>query len=178
MAKKSKTISVIKVGIVGAGRVGGSIAAMLLFHPKVKFLVLNDIDIPKCLAEREDLQHAAWLLNQEKTIITGSLSEVGQCDYIFICAGIARTNSSQRLEKLYDENIHTIRSIVDALPRDKVYIVSNPSSALGTNLGVKSVGDALDRVRFNMKAKSGGWILDRKGYTNWGIASEAYRVIK
>lgn len=177
MAKKTKTIPVIKCGIVGVGRVGSTIAAFLLFNPKVKFIVLNDIDIPKCLAEREDLEHASWILNQEKTIITGSLSEISECDYIFVCAGYARTNSCQKLEKLYDENIGIISNIVDVLPRERVYIVTNPSSAIAINLGVKSLGDALDRVRFNMKAKSGGWILDRKGYTNWGIASEAYRVI-
>jgi malate/lactate dehydrogenase len=178
MAKKSTTIPMIKVGIVGAGRVGGSIAVMLLFHPKVKFLVLNDIDIPKCLAEREDLEHASWILGQEKSIITGTLSEIAECDYIFVCAGYARTNSAYKLTRLYDENFPIIGSIVSVLPRDRVYIVTNPSAEIATNLGVKSLGDALDRIRFNMKAKSGGWILDRKGYTNWGIASEAYRVIK
>lgn len=178
MEKKGKTKSMKKVGIVGVGRVGSAIASMMLFHPKVETIVLNDIDIPRCLAEKEDLVHAMWILGQQKMIITGSLDEVGQCDYIFICAGKSRENSSQRLSSLYKWNIEIVTKIVASLPLEKVYIVTNPSVEIAVNLGVNSIGSALDRVRKNMGGMSGGWILDRKGYTNWGVASEAYKTVK
>jgi malate/lactate dehydrogenase len=178
MEKKDKAKSMIRVGIVGTGRVGSAIAAFLLFHPKVKFIVVNDIDMPKCLGEKEDLEHASWIIGGEKKIIPGTIDEIAECNYIFVCAGIARENSSQSMESLYKWNIDVVSQIVERLPKERVYIVTNPSDAIGINLGVKYIGAALDRVRNRMKGKSGGWILDRKGYTNWGIASEAYKTVK
>jgi malate/lactate dehydrogenase len=165
----------MKVGIIGMGRVGSSIAAFLMFHPKVNEIYINDINVPKCQAEYEDLMKSAAILNYKvkiKVILDSSFYEFQECDYLFICAGYPRLNSKESMKKLYEKNLGIIDDIVSRLPPafanpefgKRVYIATNPWEMFA--------------LIFKVKAHSGPWILDRKGYTNWGIAAEAYKVIE
>lgn len=171
----------MKIGIIGLGRVGSSIAYAMLFHPKVDGLVLIDVDANKLDGELADLLDAKSILSPVNfTISRNDRNELSGCEYIFIAAGFARKDSSISMDKLMIDNALVIDGIFGQhlLDKSKVYIVSNPYNRLSAYFGTKSCGQVLDAVREYRKSPPGEWILDRKGYTNWGIASECFKVIK
>ena len=171
-------IYMIKVGIVGVGRVGSSLAFAMLFHPKVSDIYLSDTNKIALGGEVEDLKQAAVILSKRKKIHQSSCLRMRDCDYIFIAAGKARFSSDCSMKELFKENYDLIRSITKRFTKENIYIITNPSDRLGKALALKWLGKKLDDTRKKTNGKSGPWILDHKGYTNWGIASEAYKVIK
>ena len=179
----------MKVGIIGMGRVGSSIAAYLMFHPKVNEIYINDINIDRCQAEYEDLRQSAALLDYKvkiKVITDETFEEFQECQYLFIAAGHPRLNSRESMKHLYDKNYSIINSILNKMPHTffnaefprKIYIATNPWEMFSIAFKIRPLGPKLDDIRVKLKARCGPWILDRKGYTNWGIAAEAYKVIE
>jgi malate/lactate dehydrogenase len=190
----------LKIGIIGTGRVGGAIAYAMLFHPKVAEIWLHDIDLKRLMGEQEDLQQAAMFINPVKRIIrTPDLRSFMSTEYkyIFICTGFARQNSLEKMSGLYQKNVKIVAGIIGKITdvaahaeeqgrlkgavddiKSRIYVVTNPSDEIAKTLGTRYLGGALDRMRHNTNSHDGPWILDRKGYTNWGIAGEAFRTVK
>lgn len=166
-----------KVGVIGIGKVGSALAFSLLFHPKVTEIHLVDELERKLRGEYEDLDTANLLLKANKHIQISNLISIQECDIIFVAAGQARQNSQVSDEELFQINIATVTALIRNLDWNKVYIITNPSKMLGEKLGVKYLGDDLDMCRETYNKRSGKWVLDQKGFTNWGIAAEAYKVI-
>lgn len=168
----------MNIAIIGTGKVGSSLAFAFLFHNKIKTILLNDIIKKKAIGEAEDLTHAVAILHKKIKIKTATMKEIKKADKIFICVGRARTSGKQKMKILLKTNIPLIKRILRGLDRNKTYILTNPVHTMGCIFKTKTLGSVLDHVRYVTKGRNGGWIVDRKGYTNWGIAAEAYKVIK
>src|SRR3990167_1102803 len=174
----------MKVGIIGCGKVGSAVAFSLLSH--VDDIYLYDINRHLLQGELWDLRHASALLNGA-TVHFGPYRVIGRvkCDVVVICAGKPRTSSKDSMDSLVNYNWPIIKHIGEQLRayhfKGKIMVVTNPPDklipALNGSPGIP-VGDVLDNARSNTriwKSKrrvGGGYILDHKGYTNWGIAAE------
>jgi hypothetical protein len=64
------------------------------------------------------------------------------------------------------------------LPKEKCLIVTNPSEMLGKFFHCRYLGNRLDEIRNEFGLMNGLEILSLKGYTNWGIAAEAWKAIE
>ncbi len=168
----------MKIAIIGIGKVGSSVAFALLFHPKVKEILINDIDENKLAGEVEDLKQAANIMKKKIIISASTINYMDKSDYIFICLGKARHSSKESTDALFDNNFPLVRKAIFGLPKDKVYILTNPTERIAEVLGVKYCGKIMDKVRKQTKAMTGGQIIDRKGNTCFGIASEAWRIVR
>lgn len=171
----------MKIGIIGVGKVGAALAFGLLFHPKVTDIYLFDEVERKLKGEYEDLEQANLILETRKNVCMCNLSTMRECDFIFISAGIPRQNSSVTDEELLQFNVNTVGYIINFIGmeyKDRMFIITNPADILGEKLNVKFLGDTLDHTREVYNRKSGKWILDQKGFTNWGIVAEAYKVVQ
>jgi L-lactate dehydrogenase len=169
----------VKVAIIGMGRVGSALAFSLFFHPFVDEIHITDIDINKLQGELTDLHQASRMLVCDKSITClPHILDMDKFDYIFICAGVARRDSTVTDEELLSINLPIVSKLIQNMPKDKVYIITNPAAKLGELLGVKYCGDKLDKFRETHHLNNGKWILDKKGFTNWGIVGEAWNVIQ
>ncbi|KKL99934.1 hypothetical protein LCGC14_1809470 [marine sediment metagenome] len=168
----------MKIGIIGVGNVGVSIAYTMFFKKGITEIRLNDINKDKALGEAEDLRQAAGIMRSSIIINAVRKKYLIHCDYIFICCGKARQSSSEEMNGLYKDNARLLKKVIKDLPRDKIYIITNPVERLAKLFKVKYLGKILDETRYLMKAKDGGWIVDKKGNTRWGVAMEAWRVVK
>jgi malate/lactate dehydrogenase len=167
----------VSVAIIGTGHVGSSLAFSLIFHPKVENVFLVDNDAEKMQGEIDDLNAASWLLVNGEMFYEWKNQEA---DFIFICAGFARgiINSVHESDSsLFEANKPVIGRILKKLPKEKCWIITNPSKMLGECFGVKYLGEKLDEVRQENGLMSGLEILDLKGFTNWGIAAEAWKAV-
>lgn len=167
----------MKIGIIGAGRVGSLLAFTLMFIPQVKEIWIYDNDEDRLEGEAVDLCHARSVLpgnGWPKMIKAKSLVELrDNTKKKIICAGFARQNRESDVE-LYRKNKDIIDRITKTIGSGH-YIVTNPIEILAEAFGHKPLGIFLERVREETDGKTGEYILQRKGYTCYGIAAEVYR---
>lgn len=170
-------MGIVNVGIVGVGRVGSAIAFSLIFHSKMDCgnILLNDIDSKRLLGECEDLRQAVDILEKDIIVKTASLNEMRYCQHIIIAAGFHRKDSRMTMDTLYRKNREVVAGIVKKFSKKKVLLITNPASRLGKEFGVRTLETELEDARRDYGGMSGEWILDRKGYTNWGIASVVWK---
>ena len=177
--KKSKNIA-----IIGTGRVGSAVAFALLFSKaKINGIFLDDDNIRKKEGEFRDLGHASILLKKKNIVFRLNNANRSSMDAFIICAGYARSSSKDNMDSLYRKNLSVVQNILDKLnvkERQKVFIVTNPADRLAKFFSISIIpcGSLLDAARYNSDGKDGGYILDRKGYTNWGIAAEVLKRIE
>lgn len=123
-----------RVGIVGVGNVGSSIAYNLAFQDICDEILLKDIreDFTKAVAL--DISQAISSINSKTTIkATCSDEEFKDCDIVVITAGIARKPNMSRDDLLFT-NAKIMNSIVQNVVKynkDSILIiVSNPLDAM------------------------------------------------
>lgn len=167
----------MKIGIIGAGRVGSLLAFTLLFVPKIKEIWVYDKDENRLEGEVVDLCHARSVLpgeNWPKIFKASSLVNLREnTKKRIICAGAARNNVESNRD-LYRKNKKTIDNITRTLGPGQ-YIVTNPIEMFASEFEHKPLGLFLESVREITDGKTGGYILQKKGYTCYGIAAEIYR---
>ena len=120
----------MKVGFIGAGRVGSSAAYTLILLLDLDEVVLVDIAEELARGEALDLTHASYALGKPIRIEGGSdYSLLEGCDLIIVSAGAARKPGMSRLD-LLQKNAEIMRGIAERLRRicgDAVIIaVTNP----------------------------------------------------
>jgi len=120
----------MKLGFIGAGRVGSTSAFTCIQHMDVDEVVLIDIVEDLAIGEAIDLTHAAAALNKYPRIVGGSdYSLLKGCDVVIVTAGLARKPGMSRLD-LATKNAEIIRDIAKKLiqyaPESKVLVVTNP----------------------------------------------------
>ena len=167
----------VSIGIIGVGNVGKSIAFNLLSHPDVDKILINDIDVDRLEGEIEDLTQAAAIMEQKTEVIMSLKEDMLDCDINFVCIGKRRSCSEESTDDLFYDNIADVSRAIKDLRKESVWIVTNPTERLAENLGTHYLGKLMDGIRKLTKAHNGGWIIDRKGHTNWGIAAEAYMLV-
>ncbi len=150
----------VKISVIGAGRVGSTAAFVILERGLCDELVLVDIALERCKGEVLDIQHSlSAMKTQSKIIGTDDYSLTKDSDLIIITAGIPRKPGESRLD-LSKKNIGIMKDIVGNIVRYNsdclLMVVSNPVDVM-TYAAQKSsdfpknrvfgLGTALDSIR-------------------------------
>jgi malate dehydrogenase len=122
----------VKLGFVGAGRVG-STSAFTCLQLDVDEIVLVDIIEDVAIGEAMDLAHAAAALDKYPKIVGGSdYSLLRGSDVIVVAAGLARKPGMSRLD-LATKNAAIIKEVAKNLqnvPESKILVVTNPMDVM------------------------------------------------
>jgi len=135
--------------------------------------------------EFRDLRHSAWFINKDCVIEKGNIMDANRSDYAIICAGKPRKSSMESTDDLFDDNYPVVKAIWEKL-NIKTLILTNPTERLAGTLNKEvfrkpmavPVGGGLDKAREQIDGIKGGYIIDRKGHTNWGVAGEVVEFIR
>jgi malate/lactate dehydrogenase len=155
----------MKISIIGAGKVGSSIAFSILHEIKPNELIINDLVLPLVKAEELDLGHASLSISpQTKIIGTTNIRDVKGSDFIIITAGKSRTYKETRKEllKINKEIIESICSKLSQIaPNTIVFVVTNPSTQMAEVAkqyckNVIAMDNQLDttRLKYNIKLET------------------------
>jgi len=122
----------MKVSIVGAGRVGISVAFSLLHYSIVDEMVIIDVDKNRSSGEALDLMHASGVFKY-CDIYSGEAKDLEASDFVIITAGRAQRPGETRLE-LLEDNVRIIKEIsvdiVTYAPNSLVINITNPVDVL------------------------------------------------
>ncbi|MDR0319586.1 MAG: NAD(P)-binding domain-containing protein [Rickettsiales bacterium] len=113
----------MKIGIVGAGSVGGAIARDLMNTGLVSQIVLFDLEPEKSQAVAEDLTHAS-VFGGDITIQAGQYGNFKGADIVIITAGAKQKPGESRTE-LVERNA---RNMLDIVP--KLMAVVDPNKVI------------------------------------------------
>lgn len=135
----------MKIGVIGMGRVGTSVAVSLLHQGTVRELIVHDIKAESAEGEALDLAHGAAFY-PSALIRVGTVEEMVDCDAVVIAAGRNGRADETRLDLLRD-NARVIGDLARRLAtlRGLLVIVSNPVDVL-TQIAVEESGLAPARV--------------------------------
>ena len=110
-----------------------------------------------------------------------------ECDIAFIFAGmkrtkIADTNAWDTDGMMFDGNLAIVwacrdKCLANGIPKERIYVITNPSDLIAHRLKCNSVGEFLHEFRRANSMKDGHWLLDKKGYTNWGVVAECVDIV-
>lgn len=120
----------MKLGFVGAGRVGSTAAFTCLLNMDVDEIAFVDIVEDLAVGEAMDLSHAAAGIDKFPKIVGGSdYSLLKGSEIIVVTAGLARKPGMTRLD-LATKNAGIIRDvakkIMENAPESKILVVTNP----------------------------------------------------
>ena len=172
----------MKLGFVGAGRIGSVTAFTCLMNLEVEEIALVDIAEDLAVGEAIDLSHAASAIGKYPKIYGGSnYSLLKGSEIVVVSAGFARKPGMTRLD-LATKNAGIIRDvskkIVEASPESKILMVTNPMDLMTyvawkesgkSRNEVFGMGNVLDssrlaRVLHGMNAKfERAWIIGEHG---------------
>ncbi len=186
--------SKFKIGIVGCGRVGSTIAYTLLLDGTATELVLFGRDLDKVTGEKLDLEHGLGVLDFVAIKATNNYDDLKECGVIIITAGVAQKPGETRLD-LFKTNKAILEEIIGQLnrvaPEAVILIVTNPLDALvyaankiTPNAGgrIFGAGTFLDTLRFRyyIGEKIGidpksihAYILGEHGDSSFPVAANA-----
>lgn len=173
----------MKLGFVGAGRVGSTSAFTCLLNLEVEEIVLVDIAEDLAVGEVMDLSHAAAGIDKYPKIVGGSdYSLLKDSEIVVVTAGLARKPGMTRLD-LATKNAGIIKEvakkIVEASPESKILVVTNPMDVMTYIMWKESgkprnevfgMGNLLDSQRLKDRLNAAGaknikraWIIGEHG---------------
>ena len=118
----------MKIAIIGAGRVGSTVAYSLLMKNLASDIIMVDVQQERCEGEVRDLADTLTFC-QTSHITQGSFEDARTAQIIIICAGHAQQPGQTRLE-LFTKNKDIIASIMHNLEplntNALVIMVTNP----------------------------------------------------
>lgn len=121
-----------KIGIVGCGFVGATIAYTLVTSSLISELVLIDIDEKRALGEAMDLNHCLPFISPMQ-IYAGGYHDIADASIVVIAAGANQKDGETRLD-LVHKNAKIISSVVErisAVNKDCILLmVTNPVDIL------------------------------------------------
>ena len=121
-----------KVVIVGAGKVGASLAYTVVLRNLASELVLVDTDRDRARGEALDISHGIAYLRQV-TVRDGDFTDCTDADIVVIAAGIPRRPGQSRLD-LAQNNIAVaqdiVRHIMQHATNPLIIVISNPVDIL------------------------------------------------
>lgn len=136
-----------KIGIIGCGNVGATIAYTLMMRTACSELVLIDVNTEKARGEAMDLNHCLPFLSPMQ-IYSGSYSDLAGAEIVIIAAGVSQKPGETRID-LVHRNADVFRSVITqitAATRDCILlVVSNPVDIL-TYVSLKLSGFDPSRV--------------------------------
>ena len=127
------TRPVTKLGIVGAGSVGTSLAYAAIIRDTAREIAIYDIDAAKAEAEGLDLAHGTQFTGANTVTGGGNVEALAGSDVIVITAGARQQPGQSRLD-LAGTNVKLLEKLMPQLMEqapDAVYIlVTNPADVL------------------------------------------------
>ncbi|WP_442878399.1 L-lactate dehydrogenase [Clostridium sp.] len=148
-----------KIGIIGCGFVGSTIAYTLAVTGLVNEIVIVDLNKEKADGDALDISHGISLV-KPIDIYAGDISDLKDCNIIVLTAGVNRVPSSSRLE-LTRDNVNIFKSLIPEIAsvnEDAIYlVVSNPVDVL-TYVTHKILG------KDHRKVIGSGTVLDSSRY--------------
>lgn len=173
---------IMKIAIIGAGNTGTAIAYTLVVRriPNLKEIAIIDLDQNKQLGEILDLSDA---ISGLKSTVSLS-SDVNGADYVIVTAGKPRHFDHKKQKFINDRDLYHLNRkfaheigdfLVENTPHAKILVVTNPSSTIATiftKKGLHAFPMGLKLDEWRGKFHTGLEILEKKGFTNWGIAIE------
>lgn len=116
-----------KIGIIGIGGVGSSIAISLLQSGAAGELILNDTRTPIAEGEAMDLVHGSSFYPSAR-VRAGEVEEMRDCDAVVVTAGVGRATPGQSRLELLETNARIVRDIGQRLRGGRciVVMVTNP----------------------------------------------------
>ncbi|MCQ2001573.1 L-lactate dehydrogenase [Arthrobacter zhaoxinii] len=127
------TRPVTKLGIVGAGSVGTSLAYAAIIRDTARRIAIYDIDAVRAEAEGLDLAHGTQFTGANTVTGSGNVEDLAGSDVIVITAGARQQPGQSRLD-LAGTNVRILEKLMPQLiaqAPDAVYIlVTNPADVL------------------------------------------------
>jgi L-lactate dehydrogenase len=118
----------MKVSIIGAGRLGATLAYTLTLKDIVREITLIDINKDLSKGEMLDISHGISLTGHTR-VKTADYESVKDADIVVITAGIPRKPGESRLD-LNKKNVHILKQIVGNIIKYNtnciLFVVSNP----------------------------------------------------
>ena len=157
----------LKVGIIGAGKVGCACALAAVVRGSARVIVLVDRTRKRAKAVAADLRYGSPLC-PKTTVVDGDYDDLADTALVMIAAGINEKaggatdrNDPQGRLRLLDKNAEIYREIVPhvvgAAPRAVILVITDPPDPLAdiarTSAGhdrVLSTGTFLDSLRFRV----------------------------
>ena len=152
----------MKIGIVGCGYVGATIAYAVLFRKAATEIVLIDKNKQRAIAEASDISHATPF-SHAISVYAGDYSDLNGAEMVIIAAGVNQKPGETRLQ-LLERNESILRqimpSILENAPDALILMTTNPVDVM-THLAAKMAdelgytgnlvfgsGTTLDTARF------------------------------
>jgi L-lactate dehydrogenase len=135
----------VKIGIVGMGWVGASVAISTLHHGVARELLVSDLRTDLAEGEAMDLSHGASFYPTSR-VRAASVEEMIEADAVVIAAGRGGTSGQSRLDLLAD-NAGIVRDIAARLrgTRALLVVVTNPVDVM-TAVALEASGLPASRV--------------------------------
>lgn len=138
-----------RVGIVGVGNVGSSVAYSLAMSGSCHEVILRANDVDKAKGKALDLSQAAQAARKHTVItVAETLEDVKDCDVVVITAGSPRLPGMSR-DDLLIKNAKIMRNVVSVIkissPNAVIIPVSNPLDAM-VYVALKETGWDRSRV--------------------------------
>ena len=165
MSSLANTGLIMKVGIIGAGRVGCACALAAVARGSARAIVLVDRTHKRAKAVATDLRYESPLY-PKATIVDGDYDDLADAALVIITAGIKAGGATDRNDpegrlRFLDKNAEIYRDIVPrivrAAPGAVILVITDPPDPLAdiarTSAGhdrVLSTGTFLDSLRFRV----------------------------
>ncbi len=121
-----------KIGIIGIGNVGATIAYTLMESKLFSEMVLIDLNAEKAHGEAMDLNHCLPFLSPMQ-IYSGNYNDLNECGIVIIAAGVGQKPGETRID-LLQRNTDVLRTIMDRIttvnPECILLVVTNPVDIL------------------------------------------------
>lgn len=151
----------MKISLVGAGRVGSTLAFQLVMRGLASELVLHSRDLQRAEGDALDLDHAQAMLPTQAEIHAGDLAATRQSDILIFCASTPASETLDSRLSLAQPNTRLCEELLPPLaaasPGAILIMVSNPVDVLTWHAlrvtgmpatRVIGTGTLLDSIRF------------------------------
>jgi L-lactate dehydrogenase len=118
----------MKIGIVGCGMVGSTVAFALVMHGVGREVILMDLNRARAEADANDIFHAVPFAHP-LTVRAGDYADLAGCRVVVIAAGVAQRPGETRIQLLQRNAAvfeQVVPSIVEHVPEAILVVVSNP----------------------------------------------------
>lgn len=125
---------IMKISIVGVGRVGSTLAFALISKGFAEELVLVSRSRATAEAEAQDLMHASAFTTERVTIRAGEVSDTAGSHIIALCVSVPHREEMRTRNDFAVENARLLAEIVPPLaaasPQSVLLVVTNPVDAM------------------------------------------------
>lgn len=139
----------MKITIVGTGKVGSAIAFASVMNPMASELMLVNRSRDKAEGDALDLRHASALRNSNMQINAGDIGDTAGSDVIVFTASVPTVDPTKQRTALAEGNYHLLSDWIPKLaavsPNATLIMVTNPVDAL-TYVSIELSGFPPSRV--------------------------------